>query len=625
MLQNIRDKSQGWIAKVIIGMMILLMALFGLEHLFQSSSQGQKAAVVNDIGISLDDVARTTEVQKRQLQRQLDAQFDPASLDEQSMRQNALKDLIERELLVQDAAKEGLVLPDSILDQVILAEPFFQVSGTFSTERYDSLAQQMGYSRQQLRERMREDLQVTQITAGIMSTAFVTDHQIDEFVRLARQTRDFGMLTLKASAEAVDIAQSDIQKYYGEHLAQFMTPEAVQLDYIQLNKEDFLQKVQVSEDELQQAYQKEISGLGEQRRAAHILIEVNAQMTDAQALQKIQDIQAQLSSGADFAHLAEEFSQDAGSAQQGGDLGYAGTGVYAPEFEKALYALKKDQVSAPVRTTYGWHLIKLLGVEESSVPAFTQLRQKLFDTISSDKAEQLFIEAGKKLEDSAFEASDLEQPAQELGVQVASTTWFGRAGGGDGLAAYPQVVQAAFSDDVLEDAANSTLLELDPNTVVVVRIKAHKKPEQIPLEAVAEAIRTDLVALKAAELVRSKGQQWLASTKDDSSASTGKMFGQAWRVVLHAARNAQDVPPEVLAEVFRMPKPESSQGQSVAGVALSTGDFVLLRLDAVQEAAANLSAEEKANVRAFLAGNAGQLDFAAYVRLLEEKAHIERF
>nr|BFE89871.1 hypothetical protein GCM10020185_04070 [Pseudomonas brassicacearum subsp. brassicacearum] len=257
-------------------------------------------------------------------------------------------------------------------------------------------------------------------------------------------------MNIKADPASVKLTDDEVKAYYDQHAKEFMTPDQVVIDYLELKKASFFDQVSVKDEDLQAAYQKEIANLSEQRRAAHILIEVNDKVTEAQAKAKIEEIQARLAKGESFEALAKEFSQDPGSANNGGDLGYAGPGVYDPEFEKALYALKKDQVSAPVRTDFGLHLIKLLGVEAPEVPTFASLKDKLTRELKTQQVEQRFVEATKQLEDASFEASDLAQPAQDLKLTVHTSAPFGREGG-EGIAANRAVVTAAFSPEVLNE------------------------------------------------------------------------------------------------------------------------------------------------------------------------------
>lgn len=624
MLQNIRDKSQGWIAKTIIGMMVVLMALFGVDQIFQSVSNSQDAAEVNGDVISLNELARAADMQKRQLQQQLGNNFDESLINEKLLRDAALKGLIDRQLLLQGAADADFALSDAGLDQMILQEPQFQVDGKFNAERFDTIVRQMGYTRQQFRQMLREEMLIMQLRAGLMGSTFATDAEVADFARLEKQTRDFATLTLKAAPAGIVISPEAIKAYYDEHAAEFLSPEQVQLEYLELKKSGFFDQVEVTEDELQGQYQKEISGLAEQRQAAHILIEVNDKVGDEQARKKLEDVQQRLGKGEDFAALAKEFSEDPGSAGSGGDLGYAGPGVYDPEFEKVLYALKPAEVSAPVRSAYGWHLIKLLGVQPADVPSFDTLKEKLTKELKEEKVEQRFVEASKELENLAFESSDLVQPAQELGLEVKVSELFGREGGKD-LSANRQVLQAAFSEELLDNAANSQLIELDPDTVVVVRVKVHNKPEQLPLEAVSTVIKDQLLTQRAADAAKKDGEQLLAALREGKSLAGEKVADQTWDVVEAASRSQENIAPEVLRAVFRMPKPEAADKPSFTGIALANGDFVLIRLNGVSDAQVVLSEPEKAEYRRFLAARQGQQDFAAYRRELEESADIKRF
>ncbi|MDB5983084.1 MAG: ppiD, partial [Pseudomonas sp.] len=498
-----------------------------------------------------------------------------------------------------------------------------QVDGKFSADRFDQVIRQLGFSRMQFRQMMAQEMLIGQMRAGLAGSSFVTDAQVDAFARLEKQTRDFATLTLTADVASAKVTDDEIKAHYDEHAKEFMSPEQVVLDFIELKKSAFFDQVQVKDADLQAAYQKEIGNLAEQRRAAHILIEVNDKLNDAQAKAKIEEIQARLAKGEDFAALAKEFSQDPGSASKGGDLGYAGQGVYDPAFETALYALKKDQVSVPVRSSFGWHLIKLLGVEAPSVPTFASLKDKLTHELKSQQVEQRFVDAMKKLEDSAFEASDLSQPAQELGLKVQTTAAFGREGG-EGIASNRAVIQAAYSREVLEEGANSAALELDPETAVVVRVKEHRQPEQLPLESVSAAIRAQLIKNHASDAVKAKGEALLAGLRDGKVPLAAKQEGQSWKVMEAVTRSQEGVDPAVLQALFRMPKPEGKDKPVYSSLKAADGSFVIVRLNGVNQAAPPTD-DEKAQYRRFLASRAGQQDFAAYRAQLEAKAKIERF
>ncbi|MDX1723315.1 MAG: SurA N-terminal domain-containing protein [Pseudomonas sp.] len=624
MLQNIRDNSQGWIAKTIIGLIVVLLALTGVEAIFTGTSNSQNAAEVNGEKITINDLGQAVEMQRRQLLQQLGRDFDASLLDEKLLREAALKGLIERTLLLQGATDAKFAFSPQALDQLILQTPEFLVDGKFDSARFDQVIRQLGYTRMQFRQMLEQEMLIGQLRAGLSGSAFVTDEEVTAFARLEKQTRDFATLTLKADNDAVQLSDDDIKAYYDAQASQFMTPEQVVLEYIELNKDAFFDQVEVSDEDLQSAYENEIANLAEQRQAAHILVEVSDSLSDEQAKAKIDEAQKRLQQGEDFAALAKELSDDPGSATNGGDLGYAGPGVYDPAFEEALYALNEGQVSAPVRSEFGWHLIKLLAVQAPEVPSFASLRDKLVRDLKTGKLEQRFVEVSKQLEDAAFEASDLVQPAQELGLEIKISEAFGREGG-EGLAANRQVIQAAFSDEVLEDGSNSSVIELDPNTAVVLRVKEHKKPEQLALEQVEGSIREQLTRVRASEAAKAEGEALQAALSDGKTPVEQAESGQVWEVVEAATRSQEGIEPAVLQALFRMPKPAAAGQSTFAGVSLSNGDFVVVRLNGVSEPEAPLTDEEKTMYSRFLASRSGQQDFAAFRKQLEARADIERF
>lgn len=617
MLQNIRDNSQGWIAKTIIGIIVVLLALTGFDAIFNAASNSRNAAEVNGEEISLDELNQAMNMQRRQLAQQLGGDFDPSLLDDKLVRESSLRALIDRALLLQGARDADFAFSETALDQLILQTPEFAVDGAFNAARFDQVIQQMGYTRLQFRDLLKQEMLIGQLRAGISGSGFVTDEQIEAFARLEQQTRDFATITVPANASAVEVSDVEVREHYEQNTDRYRSPEQVALEYVELNKASFFDQVEVSDKDVKDLYQQRIANLAEQRRAAHILIEADG-ASDADAKAKIEEIAKRLTAGEDFAALAKEVSEDPGSANEGGDLGFAGPGVYDPAFEKALYALEEGQVSAPVRSDFGWHLIKLLGVQSPEVPTLESIEPELVRELKAQQVEQRFVEASKQLEDTAFESSDLAQPAQELGLSVQTTEAFGREGG-EGVAANRQVIQAAFSDEVLIDGANSGVIELDPDTVVALRVKEHLQPEVLPFDVVKDEIIAQLKRSKAAEQAGETGERLIATLRD------GGEIDEQWQPVEAASRSHEGVEPAVLQQVFRMPKPDASDEPTYGSARLSGGDVVLIRLSGVNEPKAELSEEDKQNYRRFLGSRSGQQDFAAYRQMLHADAEIETF
>lgn len=622
MLQNIRDNSTGWISKSIIGLIVVLFAFTGFDAILGSTSNSNNAAKVNGEEITLDALAEAKNLQRRQLLQQFGKDFDASLIDDALLSEAALKGLISRKLLVQAADQSGFAFSSALIDQFILLAPEFQVDGKFNADRFDQVIRQMGYTRLQFRHMIEQEMRTGQLRAGIAATAFVTEQEAQAFADLERQTRDFATLTIKPALDKVTVTDEDAKTYYSENASEFLTPEQVVVEYIELDKKAFFDQVTVDDAALQEMYQAEIANLAEQRHAAHILFEVSGDVTDAQAKEAAQNAIERINAGEDFAAVAKEMSDDIGSAEQGGDLGFAAQGVYEPAFEDALYALEKEQVSVPVRTDYGWHVIKLLDVQAADIPTFASLKDKLSQDLKTQQVEQRFVEAVRDLESAAYESADLQQPASELGLEIKVSEPFGREGL-EGLFANRQVLQAAFSTEVLEEGANSTAIELDPETTVVLRVKEHKRPEQIAFAEVSTQIREQLLVKRAIEQAQNQGQALLSSLQEGKT-STAQAQQDAWQVVEAATRGQENIDPEVLQALFKMPKPETGAAK-FAGLNLSNGDYVVVRLTGVNAADVSLSGSELKQYRDILASRAGQVDFNAFLQQLELDAKIQRF
>lgn len=620
MLQNIRDNSTGWISKSIIGLIVVLFAFTGFDAILGSTSNANNVAKVNGEDITLNELAEAKNLQRQQLMQQFGKDFDTSLIDDNLLSESALKGLISRKLLVQAADEADFAFSSAAMDQFILLAPEFQIDGQFNADRFDQVIRQMGYTRLQFRRMMEQEMRTGQLRAGIAGSAFVTEQEAQAYARLERQTRDFSMYSMAPDLEATTVSDDDIQAYYNDNSALFMTPEQVQVEYIELNKSEFFDQVAVDDTDLQELYQAEIANLSEQRRAAHILLEVDGDVTDEQAREQAEQAIARINAGEDFAAVAAELSADLGSAEQGGDLGFAAPDVYEPEFEEVLYSLNQDQVSDPVRTAYGWHVIKLLGVREADIPSFASLEEKLTQTLKAQQVEQRFVEAVKDLEGVAYESADLQQPASELNLEIKVSEVFGREGA-EGVFANRQVLDAAFSTEVLEEGANSMAIELDPETTIVLRVKEHHRPEPIAFAEVSAQIKEQLIAQRAIEQTARQGEALLASLKEGSAADEPS---QNWQVIEAATRDQEGVDPKVLQALFKMPKP-SAESAEFAGVSLGNGDYAVLKLKGVNDNPAPLNSEELDEYQQILASRAGQTDFNALMQQLEIDAKIERF
>lgn len=622
MLQGIRDRSTGWISKAIVGLIVVLLSFTGFEAIVRSTSNANNAAKVNGKEITKNELAQAASIQGRRLAQQFGQGFDLSQLDEKLLNRLALDSLISRELLLQAARTAGFSPSIQAIDNFIINSPDFQVNGVFNRDRFDQTIRAMGYGRAQFRQLLEQEMLLEQLQVGITGTAFVSEQDARALATLELQTRDFAALELSPNMEDVSIEVGAVQEFYELNKAQFMTKEQVTIEYLELNKQNLAEAVDVEEDELKQRYQDAIANLSEQRRVAHILFEINDEQNADQAFAKAKQAAERIAGGEAFAKLAKEMSEDLGSSEQGGDLGFAGKDVYEPAFEDAVYALKRNQVSEPIMTEYGWHLIKLLDVREADVISYEDMKPSLLRELREEKVEQEFVELAQELANLAYEASDLSQPAHQLGLETQVSAAFGREGG-DGILANPQVLEAAFSQLVLEDGNNSDLLELDADTALVLRVKQHERSEQIELEQVADEIENILLAQEARLLNKNKGDALLQQLQS-GELEPKQMESANWRSFEAAERNLDALDEAVIAELFRMPKPEP-EANSFTGISLPDGRYFLLQLKGVSLPLDALSDEDISIYRNALSKRQGGEDFAAFMQHLEQTAKIERF
>lgn len=618
MLQDIRDNATGWISKTIIGVIIVLFALTGFEAIFQSASTSNLAAKVNGEEISRNELQQAMDRQRRQMAQQYGDQIDIANIDDKIIRQAALDTLIAQRLLAQAATNAGFAVSQEIVNAQIIATPDFQIDGKYNQDLYIQLVSQAGYTPAQYQKLLAAELVNSQLQAAISGTTFITDAQIKTLLRLNEQTRDFAF-AIVPQVKTATVTEVEVADYYQANTSDFMSPEQAVVEYVQLNKSQFANTVKVTDKQLQDQYAKEIANLAEQRRAAHILIEVNDDVDDVTAKAKALDLEKRIAAGEDFTALAKANSDDLGSSLEGGDLGYAGPGVYDAVFEKALFALKEGEVSKPVRGDYGWHIIKLIDINTPEVPSFESLKVKMTAEVSAQQIEQKFIEQSKLLAEKAYESSgDLQQLAQELELTVEVSEPVSRQGLVEGIFANKKVQQAVFSEEVLENGMNSDLIELDPETVLVLRVKQHIQSKQLELAEVAENIKQKLIFEKGTEQAKEQGAKLITQLKEGQTADL------SWTEKPAAGRGESSVDPRVVQALFRMPKPVEDKA-SYHGLSLANGDFAIIRLSKVNEIDTELSAEELSMARKILGSRAAETAFTTYREQLRADAKIEIF
>lgn len=631
MLQKLRENSQSWIAKVIVGVIVLIFALTGWESISRFSSNEQTAAEVNGREISRVELDQAVAMQRRQLiqqMQQLNDSFDPSMINDNLLRESVLEDLIERAVLISGAEAANLKVTDQMIDQLILSTPDFQSNGQFDANRFDIVIRNMGLSsRMAFRDLVRQELMISQLRSAYEASAFATPSERLHLARLEEQSRDFATLELETDNDVVSVTDDEVSEYYDANTERFMTEEQVVLEVLTLSRSSFFDQVEVDEAALQGLYQQEIGTLEEQRRVSHILVEVpeGDAEADATALEKIQSLAERLQQGEDFAELAREASDDTGSASNGGDLGYAVRGSYDADFENSLFALQEGEVSEPVRTAYGYHLIKLTGLQAPEVPSLESMRVELERELKTELVEQRYVEASRELANLAYESEDLAEPARALEKDIQTMGPVGREGG-EGITANPRVMAAAFDEEVLSDRLNSELLELDADTSVVLRVKEHLRAAQRPLEEVAEEIADTLRFERAVEQANARAAEHVAALRagELQPEALAEQLGQSWTTHEAIKRSTTDVPPALLRHVFAMPRP-SSDGPAYGHFRQPDGSQWIVQLNGVATPESTAEAAEGDMYQRFIAGQVGQQDFSALQQRLKEQADIERY
>ena len=629
MLQTLHDKFSGVIAKVVLGIIVIVFGgFFGIQSYMNPRTE-TFVARVNGHEISQDDFRDHYNQYRSQLQRMYGKQFNAADFDTPQRKRELLDQMINEQLILDANDKLGVAVPASEIQQVIMSDSNFQVDGKFDKERYRLLLGASQKSPAWYEAQVRRDLAVRQMPLELSRSTVVTATQVDAYLRLRDQTRDFRFVKLDKPAGDAKIADADIESYYKAHNDEFMTPEKVSLEYVEVDAAKMQADAKADDAALKQRYDEQKSRFvsPEQRLASHVLVKVDKNADPAAqkaALEKAQKIAADAKSGKDFAALAKAESDDLGSKSQGGDLGWLEKGVTDPAFEAALFALKKGEISDPVKTDEGYHVIDLRDVRPESVRSFEEVKPELTKQYLESERERVYSDVSGKLTDAIYQdPTSLTAAAKTLGLAMQKTALFTRAGG-EGIAANPLVVKAAFSSPVLTEGNTSDPIELGPNHIVLVRVDRHEKPELKPLADVREQIRRKLADQELAKQAREQSDLLLGRLQ---KGETLEQIAGPLKLKIEQekdiGRNASNVDQVIVSEAFKLPRPQ--EGKPSAGeVALVNDAHALIVLDSVKDGdPAKLDAKSRDAARNQLAQSIGSESVRGYVDSLRKSAKIE--
>ncbi|HEU4669726.1 MAG TPA: SurA N-terminal domain-containing protein [Dyella sp.] len=588
MLQALRNKMHGWPSIVILGIAVFAMSFFGIESYFMSRNDTFVAKVGKQEISQQQFTERLNQLRQRASEQQGD-NFDASVFEQPATKLAILNQLIDEKLLEKANTDLGMVVSTQALRDFIAAIPAFQLDGKFDPTTYRTVLSMQGKTPEMFQAEMRASLEPSLIPDAITAGAIVTGADVDRFINLRLQRRDVRYAKLpQPKIEQAPVTDAQIQAYYDQHKDQFGIPEQVSLQYIEVNEADLKPAAAPSDEELRKRYADEKAKFvqPEQRLVSHILINVPKNATPEQqkaALAKASKIAAEATPD-NFARLARQDSDDLGSKRQGGDLGWLEKGVTTPAFDEAMFKLQKGQISQPVLSDEGYHIIWLRDVRSGVAKPFDEVRGELLKEAEAGSKDRAYNDLAGKLTDKTYQnPSSLEPAAQELGLKVQSTPLFSRDGG-PGIAADPKVLKAAFSDDVLAQGNNSNLIELGPGHAVVVRVDKHVPASTKPLADVQDAVRQKVIAERETAAAKKQADALLArlhkgESLDAVAASVSAPVQKADGVM----RAQPSLPPELEQKVFLMPHPQSGKS-SYAEVEMSDGSFALLALDKVDGA-----------------------------------------
>ena len=597
MLEDIREKSQGLTAKIILGLIILTFAVAGVGS--YSNSADTSVATVNGEAISQQAFNKAYQAQRGRMAQQFGEMFDTLSNDASYManfRQGILDNLINEKLIDQNSEALAIRVSDARLKETIRQMPEFQVDGAFDNNRYLAIINQAGFFQSSdFRDYLRVEMTRRQLSQALVATEFNLPYQETLQLALQNQTRDIRFATIAAAQFKVGIELTDeeVNNYYLTNQARFENEEQVKVDYISLNVTDIAKGINVTDDELASYYQENLTSFtaAEQRRISHILIEfVDGNADDDSIEAQAEAVLARLQQGEDFAVLAKELSNDTFSGENGGDLEWLEPGVMEDSFDEAALALVNvGDISALVKTSFGYHVLKLTDYKTEVIQKFDDIQDELRIKLSNDQAQDKYFTLQQEMARISFEFPDsLEDAAAEVNVTIQTSPWLLRSGNVTPFD-QSQVVEAAFSEMVLQENMNSDLIEVNDEVALVLRLNTFQEANVKPLTEVEAQIKDILVNQKATEKAQQTVDSLLAdfnAGNDISSQLTelNASFINKGKV----ARYSSEVDQSISRAAFVLPHPISGV-ISASSVALSNGDLALIEVTAVEvnEAAAN--------------------------------------
>lgn len=623
MFDSVRNNRR--IVQIFLVLITLPFAFFGVESYFDSRGAGEDVAKVGDSKITQQEFQKALQAQQERLRTSVGRELPPSALDNPELRKAVAESLVNQRLVALHTAKARLLVPDQALAQFIAGVPELQENGQFSKAKYEALVAAQGMTIDTFEQRLRQDM-VTQQAVGAVAQAVLPGKTASQrWITAQLESRDVAAVQLRPEdyLSQVKLAEDAAKTFYETNRKVFELPEQVKAEFLVLNRQALAAQSSVSDEEVKAWYasHQDQYQQAEERRASHILITVDKAAPEAAvkaAQAKIEEIQAQVKKApATFAALAKQYSQDPGSAKQGGDLGWFPKGAMVKPFEDAAFALKEGAVSEVVRSDFGFHLIQLSGVRGGKVKPLEEVKAAIAAGLKEQNAQKKFAEASEGFSNTVYEQADSLKPAADkYHLTVQQSGWIGKGSQNVGPLANAKLLDALFGDDAVKNHRNTEAVEVSPGVLISARVLEHKPAALRPLAEVKAEIEKGLQREEAAKLARKAGEEAL------SKLNKGETVSLKWAAAQAVPRlGAQGLNAEALRAIF---KADAAKLPAYAGTPLADGSFALYRIEKVKVAADGDKQDEKAAfLRQQYSRIVAQEEMAAWLASLRQRYGVE--
>ncbi len=533
MLQSIHDKAKGVLGIVIIGFLVMAFGLWGIGDYLTGASE-KFAAKVDDVEISLSQFEQGLTRQRQQLQEMFQGQVPEGPAFEKRMKDQVLEQLIIRQIMQKMVINEGYRIADIVLAERIKDMNAFKTDGAFDNKTYQAVIASQGMNVKEFESIFRNDLAVQQLQDAVTRSSFMGKTELNILNKIQQESRDINYLQLEDSAflAGINVTDDEIKAYFEVNRTRYMHPETMTVSYVELIGDDLVKDLPVDEEAVQRSYDSYAANIArkEQRKTQHILLTVTDD-DDEDVVNgkkaKIDALLVRLNNGESFETLAKENSEDTGSAPNGGDLGWLGKGMMLPEFDEALFKLQKGQVSAIVKSSFGYHLIRFNDIRSENALSFEEKKPELVKQYKAQLLEDTFYSKSEQMATLAYENDQsLQEVADELGLSIKISESFTKRQG-SGITENNKVRIAAFKADVISDGRNSDIIELSKNHVIVLRMETHNDAKPKTLDEVKPVIGVALKSIKAKEKSMAVALELLAQLETGMSIEDEKIQASA--------------------------------------------------------------------------------------------------